>query len=151
MDFANNVVDTSTGTIVGRGVFDNPIYPSGARLLRPGMFLRVRILTGPPYKALVVPDRAFATDQGEKYLLIVDSKDEVQYRKVAVGPLQEDGTRVVSEGLTSGERVIVSGLQLVRPGMKVTSEPAPTKAVSGDRSSKAPSPAVPASAPPSGR
>lgn len=150
VDFANNVVDGSTGTIVGRGVFKNPVYPSGARLLRPGMFLRVRILAGPPYKALVVPERAFAIDQGEKYLLVVDSKDEVQYRKVAVGPLQEDGTRVVSDGLTAGERVIVSGLQLVRPGMKVNTETAAAKSTSGAGSPNATTPAVPASAPPSG-
>jgi multidrug efflux system membrane fusion protein len=147
VDFANNSVDSSTGTIVARGVFDNPAYPSGARLLRPGMFLRVRILTGAPYKALVVPERAFAIDQGEKYLLVVDSNDTVQYRRVVVGPIQEDGTRVVADGLKPGERVIVSGLQLVRPGMKVTTETAPAKTGSANAAKSA----APAAAPATGR
>ena len=74
VDFANNVVDSSTGTITARGVFANPAGPSGSRLLRPGMFVRVRLPLGEPHKAVLVAERALGTDQGKKYLLVVDDQ-----------------------------------------------------------------------------
>lgn len=122
VNFANNVVSSGTGTIALRGVFENPPGTSGRRLLRPGMFVRIRLPLGQPHSALLVTEKALATDQGQKYLLTVDDKDVVQYRKVTTGPLQDDGLRVIETGLKPGERVIVSGLQLARPGMKVTVE-----------------------------
>jgi multidrug efflux system membrane fusion protein len=129
LDFANNQVDTSTGTISVRGVFANPSSPTGVRLLRPGMFTRVRLPLDKPYKALLVPDRALCSDQGEKYLLIANGEDVVEYRRIKAGALQEDGLRVISEGVRAGEKVIVSGLQMVRPRMKV--QPELVKAASG--------------------
>jgi RND family efflux transporter MFP subunit len=128
-DFANNVVDKSTGTVSVRGVFANPNSPSGRRLLRPGMFVRIRLMLGNPRPAVLVADQALATDQGQKYLLVVDDQNTVQYRRVEAGPLQEDGLRVIKKGLKPDEMVIVSGLQLVRPRMKVEKEvlPMPTK------------------------
>lgn len=125
VDFANNVVNSSTGTITARGVFANPANPLGRRLLRPGMFVRIRLPLGKPRPALLVRETALGTDQGQKYLLVVDEKNVVQYRRVRVGPLQEDGLRVLEEGLKPGERVIVSGLQLVRPRMEVEVEEVP--------------------------
>lgn len=122
LDFANNQVDTSTGTISLRGVFENPASPSGIRLLRPGMFTRVRLPLGMPEKALLIPDRALCSDQGEKYLLIVGANDIVEYRRIKAGPLQEDGLRVINEGLKMGEKVVVSGLQIAKPRMKVQPE-----------------------------
>jgi multidrug efflux system membrane fusion protein len=124
-DFANNVVNASTGTISVRGVFENPAGPSGHRLLRPGMFVRIRMPLGVPYPALLVADSAVATDQGQKNLYIVDDKNVVHYQRVTLGPLQEDGLRVIAEGLKPGEKVIVSGLQFVRPGLEVQTEEAP--------------------------
>lgn len=124
LDFANNQVDTSTGTITVRGVFENPASPSGIRLLRPGMFTRVRLPLGKPYKALLIPDRALGSDQGEKYVLVVGADNIVEYRRIKAGALQQDGLRVISEGLQAGERVVVTGLQAARPRTKVQVEDA---------------------------
>ena len=123
INFANNIVNPSTGTITIRGVFANPANATGKRLLRPGMFVRVRLPLGKPHPALLVSEQALGTDQGQKYLLIVDSQNKVDYRRVKTGPLQEDGLRVIEEGLKPGELVIVSGLQLVRAGMEVVRKP----------------------------
>jgi multidrug efflux system membrane fusion protein len=125
VDFANNVVDASTGTITARGVFTNPAAESSSRLLRPGMFVRVRLPFGQRRPAVLAAERALGTDQGKKYLLVVDDQQRVQYRPVETGPLQDDGLRVIREGLRPGERVIVSGLQLVRPKMEVRTEQVP--------------------------
>ncbi len=121
-DFANNVVSSSTGTISVRGVFENPAGPSNQRLLRPGMFVRIRLPLGEPYPALLVSDAAVATDQGQKNVYTVDDKNVVHYQHVTLGALQEDGLRVVLNGLDPGERVVVSGLQFVRPDMEVQTE-----------------------------
>jgi multidrug efflux system membrane fusion protein len=134
VDFANNVVNSSTGTITARGVFANPSNPLGRRLLRPGMFVRIRLPLGKPRPALLVSEKALGTDQGQKYLLVVDEKNVVEYRRVRVGPLQEDGLRVIEEGLKPGERVIVNGLQLVRPRMEVEVEEVPMPEVRSQES-----------------
>jgi len=122
VDFANNEVNKSTGTVTVRGVFENPAGPSGRRMLRPNMFVRIRLPLGKPSPTLLVSDKALAADQGQKYLLVVDDANTVQYRRVETGPLQEDGLRVIKSGLKPNEWVIVSGLQLVRPRMKVEKE-----------------------------
>lgn len=133
VNFGNNVVNPSTGTILIRGVFDNPANSAGKRLLRPGMFVRVRLPLGKPHDALLVSEKAIGTDQGQKYLLIVDDKKTVDYRRVTTGALQDDGLRVVEKGLKPGEWVIVSGLQMVRPRMEVATqeEPMPVLPVKG--------------------
>lgn len=151
LDFANNEVDSSTGTVTSRGVFSNPAAPSGFRLLRPGMFVRVRLPLGEPRKVALVAERALGTDQGKKYLLVVDDQSMVQYRPVEVGPLQDDGLRAIPSGLRPDERVIVSGLQLVRPKMKVQPEEAPMPTLGGvGRAAAQPAGAEPAGAEPAG-
>ncbi len=122
IDFANNVVNPATGTVTARGVFTNPLAPSKRRLLKPGMFVRIRLPLGKPHQALLVSEKALATDQGQKYVFVVDEQHLVQYRRVKVGPLQSDGLRVIEQGLQPGEWVLVSGLQLVRPGLEVKPE-----------------------------
>lgn len=122
LDFANNVVSASTGTLTVRGTFKNPAAESGRRLLRPGMFVRIRLPLGKPHSALLVSERALGTDQGRKYLYVVDEKNIVKYTRVTVGPLQDDGLRVIESGLSATDTVIVSGLQLVRPKMEVKTE-----------------------------
>lgn len=122
VDFADNQLTSGTGTLSLRGVFENPVTWSGRRLLRPGMFVRIRLPIGKPHQGLLVIDKALSTDQGQKYLLIVDEKNVVQYRRVRTGALQADGLRVIEEGLKPHEAVIISGLQLVRPQMKVDPE-----------------------------
>jgi RND family efflux transporter MFP subunit len=114
VDFANNQVNPQTGTIQVRGVFANP-----NRLFTPGLFARVRVPVGDKYRAVMVPERAIGTDQGQKYLLAVNDKNVVEYRAVTLGRLH-DSLRVIQEGLKPGEVIIVNGIQRARPGVTVT-------------------------------
>jgi multidrug efflux pump subunit AcrA (membrane-fusion protein) len=82
------------------------------------MFVRVRLPIGNPHSAVLVSETALGTDQGQSFVYVVNEKDEVEYRKVKVG-LLEEGLRVIEEGLKPGERVIISGLQFVRDKAKV--------------------------------
>ena len=111
IDFVDNQVNPSTGTLRIRGLFSN-----GDRVLTPGFFVRVRVPVSPPQKALMVPDSAVVTDQDQKVLYLLNDKDEVIYRPVVLGGLQ-DGMRVIEQGLVPTDRVIVNGLQRVRPGV----------------------------------
>jgi RND family efflux transporter MFP subunit len=113
INFVDNQVNPKTGTIRVRGVF-----PNKEQVLLPGLFARVRSPIGRPHRALLVSDRALDTDQGQKVLYFVNEKNEVESRPVRVGALH-DGLREITNGLKSGERVIVNGLQQVRPGMTV--------------------------------
>jgi membrane fusion protein, multidrug efflux system len=119
IDFINNQVNPTTGSITVRGVFSNPILSKGVRLLSPGMFVRIRLPIGAQHPALLVIDRAISSDQGLKYVYVVDAQNNVQYRRVTTGPLQENGLRVVQSGLKSEDWVAVGALQQVRPGMNV--------------------------------
>lgn len=113
LDFEDNRVDPSTGTLRVRAVFSN-----ADRLLSPGLFVRIRIPVGEPYRALLVPEAALGTDQGQRFVYVVDDQSNVSYRRVAVGKLHE-GRRVITAGLEPHERVVVTGLQRVIPGNKV--------------------------------
>ena len=114
IDFIDNRVDPMTGTIRTRGVF-----PNTNRVLTPGLFVRVRIPGSDTYTALLVADRTLGTDQGQKYVWIVNEQNVVEYRVVTPGSLQSDGLRVIQAGLKPGEWVIVNGLQRARPGVTV--------------------------------
>ncbi len=114
INFLDNRVDASTGTLQIRGVFANP-----DRVLSPGLFVRVRLPVGDPYRAVLVAEEALGTDQGQKFVYVVDDENRAQYRRVQVGKLQH-GRRVVLEGLEGGERIVVNGLQRVRPGAAVS-------------------------------
>jgi multidrug efflux system membrane fusion protein len=113
LDFEDNRLDPSTGTLRVRAVFDNH-----DRLLSPGLFVRVRLPIGGPHDALLVPEQALGTDQGQKFLYVVTADDEIAYRPVQVGKVHER-QRVITQGLSPDERVVVTGLQRVRPGIKV--------------------------------
>lgn len=119
LDFVDNRVDPQTGTLKVRVVVKNP---DGK--LTPGLFARVRLPSGAARDSVLVADRAVATDQDRRYVLVVDPAGKVQYRAVKLGPLHE-GLRVVREGLTAADRVIVRGLQRVRPGVQVKAEVIP--------------------------
>ena len=113
VDFVDNRVDASTGTLRVRGKFDNP-----QSILVPGLFARVRLMMGEAGQAIFVSERALGFDQGQRYVLVVSAKNEVEYRRVTVGAL--DGQlRVIEEGVGPEDRVIVTGLQRVRPGVTV--------------------------------
>jgi multidrug efflux system membrane fusion protein len=122
VDFVNNVVNPSTGTIAVRGVFPNPLPAGGSRLLSPGMFVRIQLPIGKPHPALLVIDRAVGSDQGLKFVYVVDAEHKVQYRRVTTGALQEDGLRVIEEGLKPDDLVVVGALQQVRPRQEVQTE-----------------------------
>jgi RND family efflux transporter MFP subunit len=118
IDFLDNAVDPSTGTIRLRGIFEN----SG--LLGPGLFVRVRIPSGDPHQAVLVPERSVGTDQGQKFVYIVDKDNVVVYRPVDLGRVH-DGLQVITKGVAAGETVIVDGLLKARPGTKVTPKELP--------------------------
>jgi RND family efflux transporter MFP subunit len=113
INFVDNQVNPKTGTLRVRGVF-----PNKDEVLSAGFFARVRVPISPPHKALLVSDRALDTDQGQKVLYVVNDKNEVVSRPIRVGSLH-DGLRAIEDGLKPGERVIVNGLQQVRPGVTV--------------------------------
>jgi multidrug efflux system membrane fusion protein len=113
MQLIDNQVDARTGTVRVRAVFDN----ADGRLI-PGQFARLRMGQAKADPALVVNERAIGTDQDKKYVLVVDGENKATYREVTLGPAVE-GLRVVMQGLKSGERIVVNGLQRVRPGAVV--------------------------------
>ena len=116
IDFIDNVIDRSSGTIRGRAVFDN-----AAGIFTPGMFGRLRVPGSPPYAALLISDAAIGTEQTRKYVLVVDDSGVVRQKYVTLGQL-DDGLRVVKDGLAPSDRVIVNGLMRARPGQKVTAQ-----------------------------
>lgn len=116
IDFADNQVNPTTGTISVRGVFANPL----PYVLAPGLFVRIRVPIGTQANSLLVPDRALSTDQQGQYLLIVGPDHVVEHRAVEVGTIEDDNLAVINSGLKAGEQFIVEGLQFARPGRKVT-------------------------------
>ncbi|TWT29325.1 Multidrug resistance protein MexA precursor [Posidoniimonas corsicana] len=125
IDFANNVVDSSTGTIVVRGEFENPAGAAGVRMLLPGMFVRVKLPVGKPERLPLVAERAVVNDQGQTFLYLVDAQGKVEYRRVELGRMTDDGLWVVRNGLAEGERVVVSGVQFAKPGEQAQVKEAP--------------------------
>ncbi len=138
LNFIDNRVDPKTGTLRARATFPNPKVnakgeedPSGSRVLTPGLFVRIRVPVGEPYKALLVAERAFLSDQGQKFVWVIQDGKAVR-RPVDVGPLKE-GLRVVlpavkredgsvAKGLEPTDLVVVNGLQRVRAGQPVRHE-----------------------------
>jgi membrane fusion protein, multidrug efflux system len=125
VNFLDNRLDVSTGTLRGRAVIPNKDYS-----ILPGQFGRVRLIGSAPYEALLLPDTAIATDQSRKIVFVVKDDDTVEARPVILGPLDE-GLRVVREGLKAEDRVIVDGLQRVRVGAKVSPHAAPAAPAGG--------------------
>jgi RND family efflux transporter MFP subunit len=113
INFLDNRVNANTGTVRMRGVFEN-----FKGVLKSGLFVRIRLPIGVPYKTLLIPDEALLSDQGRKYVYVVNGQHEVEYRSVTLGQSIE-GLRVIKEGLTKDDRVIVTGMQRVRPKLQV--------------------------------
>jgi RND family efflux transporter MFP subunit len=116
MDFIDNVIDRSSGTIRGRAQFVN-----SDGLFTPGMFARVQVPGSAPYEALMVIDAAVGTEQARKFVYVVDQDGVARQRFVTLGQAVDD-LRVIKEGVSADDRVVVNGLQRVRPGQKVTPE-----------------------------
>jgi RND family efflux transporter MFP subunit len=114
MVFVDNEVDVATGTVRARGLMENP-----DRQFTPGMFARVKLPGSTSYPALLINDSAIGTDQSVKYVLRVGKGNTLEYRPIKLGPII-DGLRVVREGLSPGDVIVVNGLQRVRPGVVIT-------------------------------
>ncbi|WP_426606800.1 efflux RND transporter periplasmic adaptor subunit [Pantoea anthophila] len=117
IDFLDNQLTASTGTIRMRALLDNQ-----ARQFTPGLFARVRLPGSAQFEAMLIDDKAVLTDQDRKYVYVVDGEGKAQRRDIQPGAMVE-GLRIVKSGLQSGDRVIVAGLQKVfMPGMPVTAQ-----------------------------
>jgi multidrug efflux system membrane fusion protein len=125
MDFLDNRLDVSTGTLRSRAIIPNKDFS-----ILPGQFGRVRLIGSSPYEALLLPDTAIATDQSRKIVFVVKDDNTVEAKPVTLGPLDE-GLRVIREGLKPEDRVIVDGLQRARVGAKVTPQTAEVKPAGG--------------------
>lgn len=116
LDFVASGLDTKTGTIQVRGIF-----PNKDRTLLPGLFVRLRVPLGEAEPGLLVPDSAVSLDQVGQYVLVVGNDNIVQQRRVKTGALV-NGLRVITEGVTDDDLVVIDGLQFATPGSKVTTK-----------------------------
>ena len=124
IDFVDNQLDATTGTIRSRAVFENK-----DKLMAPGFFARLRIPGSGKYEGKLILDNAIGDDQGRSFVWVIDAEDKAIYRAVVTGPLL-DGYRVVREGLEAGDRVVINGLMSVRNGQKVNPGEGEMKAAS---------------------
>jgi RND family efflux transporter MFP subunit len=161
INFIDNQINPATGTVAMRGVFQNkrlgideglagaaggtsrfvfdfPQAEGGSWQLVPGSFVRIRLLIGEPKERLLVIDRAIGSDQGLKFVYVVDENNTVQYRRVVTGALQKDGLRVIepfdekeNTGVKESDLVVVGSLPQLRPKMviKPDQQPMPSSAV----------------------
>ena len=119
MNFVDNVISTTTGTIRGRANFKNP-----EGLFTPGMFGRIQVPASAPHEALLVPDVAIGTEQTRKFVYVMGPGSDPQapqIKYVTLGRLI-DGKRVIVSGLEANDRVVVNGLMRIRPGSKVVAQ-----------------------------
>lgn len=122
LEFVDNQLDSRTASVRMRAVFDNR-----DRSMAPGLFARVQLGGGEARKALLIADRAIGTDQDRKFVFVVGKDGKAEYRALQLGPVV-DGLRVVRTGLQPGERIVLSGLQRVRPGAPVSAQDVPMTA-----------------------
>jgi RND family efflux transporter MFP subunit len=113
LDYVSPTLNQSTGTLAVRG-----LVPNDKRVLLPGYFVRVRVPFDQEKSALLVPDTALGSDQGGRYLLVVNGDNTVEQRKVQIGPV-DNGLRVIENGLKPNDRVVIAGLLRVIPGQKI--------------------------------
>lgn len=130
LEFVDNQLDTRAGSVRMRAIFANK-----DDLMAPGLFARVQIGGGSEKPALLVSDRAVGTDQSHKFVFVVSPDGKAEYREVKLGPVV-DGLRVVKAGLKPGEKIVVNGLQRVRPGSPITAQTVPMVANLGAGAAK---------------
>jgi multidrug efflux system membrane fusion protein len=118
LQLIDNQVDATSGTVRLRAIFDN----ADGRLI-PGQFVRVRMAQPRNAPVVAVSERAIGTDQSKRFVIVVGGDNKAAYREITLGSMA-DGLRIVTSGLDAGERIVVSGLQRVRPGAVVSPEPA---------------------------
>jgi multidrug efflux system membrane fusion protein len=125
IDFQENQINTGTATLRVRALFPDP-----DGVLTSGEFVRIRLPKGEPRRAMLIPESAVGSDQGQNYVWVVDADNKVSYRRVKLGTIH-DGFQVVESGLKPDEWIIVNGLQRVRDGVTVT----PKKELADDKQS----------------
>jgi membrane fusion protein, multidrug efflux system len=127
IDFVDNRLDSSTGTVRARIVLKN----WNPNFITPGLFVRVRILGATPYRAALIDDKVISSQQGVKYAFVVKPDNTLERRNLETGTIFE-GKRIVKSGLKDGDRVVSTRLQLVQAGMPVTPVPEQTPASGPD-------------------
>ena len=146
LDFIDNQVDATTGTIRARAALANP---DGR--YTPGLFARVRLVGGEDRDSVLIEDRAVGTDLSKKFVLTLSKENRIEYRLVELGP-EINGLRVVTQGLAPNELIVVNGLQHVRPGQSVAATRVAMSDAAGGLSQVAAQPSVqPANAAPPAR
>lgn len=114
MDFVDNQIDRSTGSIEARAVFSNE-----EGLLEPGMFGKARVLGSAPHKVIMIPDEIIGANQSVRYVYVLGEGDAVTYKPIQLGPLHTNGLRIVRGGLTVEDQLIINNIQKLRPGVQV--------------------------------
>ena len=138
VDFVDNRLDSSTGTVRARVVLKN----WNPNFITPGLFVRVRIAGATPYRAALIADKVITSQQGLKFAFLVKPDNTIERRTLETGPIFE-GKRIVKSGLKDGEKVVSTRLQLLQPGMKVTPVPEETPtSTPAAKPSAAPSPSA---------
>ncbi|GLS27491.1 efflux RND transporter periplasmic adaptor subunit [Marinibactrum halimedae] len=115
MDFVENRLDQSTGTIQGRAIIPNP-----DGFLQPGLFGRARLLGSAEYTAILIPDVLISNDQAQKFVYVINDQNIVEMRSLELGPTYQEKWRIVRKGLVADDQIVARGIQRIRPGMKVT-------------------------------
>jgi RND family efflux transporter MFP subunit len=141
IDFVDNRLDTNTGTWHMRCSFPNP-----DGILKPGLFVRIRFLYGELQKVILIPEEAITADQDRKYVYVINDKEQIEHRQVKIGKMR-NGLRAVSEGLKGDERIVVKGVQRVRPGVTVLAKPVAPLPTQGAKTTAANSPPATAAEP----
>jgi multidrug efflux system membrane fusion protein len=136
VDFIDNQVDATTGTIRARAALANP---DGR--YTPGLFARVRLIGGEDLDSVLIEDRAVGTDLSKKFVLTLTMDNRIEYRLVELGP-EINGLRVVTQGLAPNEVIVVNGLQHVRPGQSVAATRVAMRDTGGGLSQVAAQPAA---------
>lgn len=142
----DNNLNTTSGTIRVRATFDNP---NG--VLLPGLYARIRLGGGQPRPAILISPTAVGVDQDKRFVVVVDAKNQTAYREVKLGT-QQDGLQIVNSGLQAGDRIVVNGLQRIRPGDPVTPHlvPMPNSQITANATPPQPQPTDKTSTPAKG-
>ena len=129
-------MDKSSGTLLMRATCGNPKNALGMRDLMPGMMVHVRIPVTDKYTATLVPEEATGSDQGKRYVYVVDEEGKAKMRHIMTGPLVADNMRVVRSGLSQDEQIIMDNLLLLRPGSNVEPKPITLSELRGEGRAK---------------
>ena len=114
MNFVDNEIDNSTGTIESRAILDNK-----DQLLEPGMFGKAKIMGSARHEAVMIPDEIIGTNQSLRFVYVLGADNTVDVRNIKLGPLHSNGLRIVREGLTKEDKVLTNNIQKIRPGMTI--------------------------------